>query len=89
MDIEKTIVQVYPIKCRGRNIFEKPILETPIEVTVRIVKKFGSEIISGYVRCPYSTGGKNPLCNPNNSSWEKDENLAKCFYRFDIPSFKK
>ena len=91
MGKENLIAQVFPVQCKGRDIAGEEVLETPVDVTVKIYQNAGdTKSISSMVDCPFLTGGHDQRCKASHPSqdklWEGDvvEGVT-CPYSFDIP----
>lgn len=91
----KPIVQDFFVRCRGRDLSKKEVLEEGILVQVNVSQIPGSNIILGIVNCPYSCGTHGKECNAAGLMGEAYQSIdlstgkkysAQCPYSFVIPN---
>ena len=86
MALDKYIVQVFPILCKGRDIVGNETLKDPVEVEIKIYQSIGNNsTISSEVKCPYNTGGHGQRCKASHPEFDKIERSIFCPYSFDLP----
>lgn len=85
MSDEGYVEQIFPIKCKGRDICMDEILDEPVDVKLKIYKSPGSNSISSIVDCPHNTGGHGQRCKASHPNKDKVGNGIICPYSFDIP----
>lgn len=73
------------VRCRGRDAERKPVLDKPVNATVRIRRFEDGESISLSVDCPHNTGSHGQRCMASHPGQEGVGDGVSCPYACDIP----
>lgn len=80
------IERIVKVACRGRTLVGEPVLDKPVEVSVRLYRSPDtSECCCDVSGCPHNTGGHGQRCKASHPWTDKVGDGVLCPFAFDYP----